>query len=81
MTRHRNYQLAFLTMLVVVALTIPGCALSSSTSNNPQAQAVQANQANDQPTPVPTLSPNFFPEETQQVRSPTRHSLLQLPKY
>ena len=63
MTHYRNHPLIVISMLFIFALTIPGCAFSSSTSGSSPALAVQANQLNARPTPVPTLSPDFFPEE------------------
>jgi len=63
MTHYRNYRLIVIAMLVIFGLTIPGCAFSSSTSSHSPALEVQASQLNASPTPIPTLSPDFFPEE------------------
>lgn len=63
MTHYRNYRLIVVAMLVIFGLTIPGCAFSSSTSGHSPALEVQASQLNAPSTPIPTLSPDFFPEE------------------
>jgi serine protease Do len=63
MTRYRNHRLMVIAILFIFALTIPGCAFSSSTSGSSPAPVVQASQLNTPPAPFPTLSPDFFPEE------------------
>ena len=62
MTDNRHYRMITAT-LIVIMLLLPSCAFSSSSSSQAATPPLQANQANAEPTAVPTLSPNLFPEE------------------
>lgn len=60
---YRNFQFVIVVMLVVVGLTIPGCAFSFSKSGQLSGQSVLPSQVGTPPAPAPTFSPDFFPEE------------------
>ena len=62
MTDNRHHRIVIATLLVIVLL-LPSCAFSSSSSSLTSSEQAQPIQANAEPTPVPTLSPNLFPEE------------------
>lgn len=60
----RKLQLVIIALSVVVSLTIPACTFSLGQSGQLSSPSVLANQNAASPSPVPTLPPEFFPEET-----------------